>query len=98
MRVMNPRSDGFSVKVKPVVKPASTVVYVEAGLSEGYEHEPVPKHARKSLFTVSAVWIGFPMVVTSVVVAGIVVYNLGFVTATMALPVGNAVLLVTWGR
>lgn len=90
---MNPRSDGFLVKVKPVVKPASTVAHVEAGLGEEYEHEPVPEHARKSLFSVSAVWLGFPMIMTSVVLAGIIVYNLGFVTGIVAILVGNAVLM-----
>jgi cytosine permease len=65
----------------------------ESGLGEEYEHEPVPQAARKSLFAVSAVWVGFPMIMTSAVFAGIVVYNLGFVTGLAAILIGNVVLM-----
>src|ERR1051326_9043249 len=71
---------------------ASTEAQSESGLGEEYEHEPVPLNARKSLFAVSAVWVGFPMIMTSAVFAGIIVYNLGFVTGIIAILVGNAVL------
>lgn len=75
------------------VEKTSELAHLEAGLGEEYEHEPVPQHARKSLFAVSAVWIGFPMIMTSAVFAGIIVYNLGFVTGIIAILVGNAVLM-----
>jgi cytosine permease len=65
----------------------------ESGLGEEYEREPVPLSARKSLFSVSAVWVGFPMIMTSAVFSGIVVYNLGFVTGLLAIVVGDAVLM-----
>jgi cytosine permease len=33
-------------------------------LGEEYEHSPVPAQARRSLFSVTMVWIGFPMIIT----------------------------------
>ncbi|SEH63797.1 cytosine permease [Mycolicibacterium rutilum] len=70
-------------------RPAS----LEAGLGEEYEHVPVPPAARRSLFSVSAVWVGFPMIMTSAVFSGIVVYHLGFLTGLAAILVGNLVLM-----
>lgn len=64
-----------------------------SSLGEEYEREPVPLSARRSLFSVSAVWVGFPMIMTSAVFSGIVVYNLGFATGLIALLVGDAVLM-----
>src|SRR5712672_2769371 len=73
---------------------ATTVVsHHEPGLGEEYEQEPVPLSARKSLFSVSAVWVGFPMIMTSAVFSGIVVYNLGFVTGLLAILVGDTALM-----
>jgi cytosine permease len=71
----------------------TSVAQIESGLGEEYEHEPVPLAARKSLFAVSAVWVGFPMIMTSAVFAGIVVYNLGFITGLVAILIGNVVLM-----
>ena len=79
------------------VEKTSELAHLEAGLGEEYEHEPVPLSARKSLFAVSAVWIGFPMIMTSAVFAGIIVYNLGFITGIVAILVGNAVLMTYVG-
>ncbi|TVY00122.1 cytosine permease [Mycolicibacterium porcinum] len=64
-----------------------------SALGEEYENEPVPVSARKSLFAVSAVWVGFPMIMTSAVFAGIVVYNLGFATGMAAILVGDLLLM-----
>lgn len=64
-----------------------------SALGEEYENQPVPVSARKSLFAVSAVWVGFPMIMTSAVFAGIVVYNLGFVTGMAAILVGDLILM-----
>ena len=76
---------------------ASAEADSQSGLGEEYEHEPVPAAARKSLFAVSAVWVGFPMIMTSAVFSGIIVYNLGFVTGIIAILVGDAVLMVYVG-
>lgn len=72
---------------------ATTETPSESGLGEEYEHEPVPAAARKSLFSVSAVWVGFPMIMTSAVFSGIIVYHLGFITGIIAILVGDAVLM-----
>ncbi|WP_066902258.1 cytosine permease [Mycolicibacterium houstonense] len=66
-------------------------------LEDEYENEPVPASARKSLFSVSAVWVGFPMIMTSAVFAGIVVYNLGFVAGMAAILVGDLILMAYVG-
>ncbi|WP_301122813.1 cytosine permease [Mycolicibacterium fortuitum] len=64
-----------------------------SALGEEYENQPVPLSARRSLFSVSAVWVGFPMIMTSAVFAGIVVYNLGFVMGLVAILVGDLILM-----
>jgi cytosine permease len=71
----------------------NTAGHVESGLGEEYEHEPVPPSARRSLFSVSAVWVGFPMIMTSAVFSGIIVYNLGFTVGMLAILVGDLVLM-----
>lgn len=76
-----------------MTSPAPTETHSESGLGEEYEHEPVPAAARKSLFSVSAVWVGFPMIMTSAVFSGIIVYHLGFITGIIAILVGDAVLM-----
>ncbi|NGX09053.1 cytosine permease [Mycobacteroides franklinii] len=63
----------------------------ESGSSE-YENEPVPQHARRSLISVGAVWLGFPMILTCAVFGGLVVYSLGFWRGMLAIALGNAVL------
>ncbi|ALR12625.1 cytosine permease [Mycobacteroides saopaulense] len=63
----------------------------ESGTAE-YENEPVPAHARRSLTSVAAVWLGFPMILTCAVFGGLVVYSLGFWRGMLAIALGNAVL------
>ena len=62
-----------------------------------YEHEPVPPSARKSLATVSLVWLGFPMVLTMSVIGALVVEGLGFRRGVAAIVAGNLVLFVYVG-
>jgi cytosine permease len=64
----------------------------ESALAEEYENVPVPLTARRSLASVSAVWIGFPMILTCAVFGGLVVYSLGFWKGMLAILVGNLVL------
>ena len=42
----------------------SEVEQIDHVLGEEYEHVPVPSQARRSLFSVTMVWIGFPMIIT----------------------------------
>ena len=62
--------------------------------SEEYEHSPVPPDRRKSLFTVSAVWFGFPMILTNAVPGGLVVAMLGFWKGLAAIVVANVIMAV----
>ncbi|REJ06546.1 cytosine permease [Microbacterium bovistercoris] len=66
----------------------------EATASAEFEHEPVPLSHRKSLYTVSAVWFGFPMILTNAVPGGLVVAMLGFWQGVGAILVANAIMFV----
>jgi cytosine permease len=67
------------------------------GLESEFEHEPVPVSRRRSLGSVSAVWFGFPMIITNAVFGGTIVYGLGFWRGMAAIIVGNLVLLTYVG-
>lgn len=58
-----------------------------------YEEVAVPPHARRSLVSVSAVWLGFPMILTCAVFGGLIVYSLGFWRGMLAIALGNLVLM-----
>jgi len=64
---------------------------------EEYESVPVPLSARKSTTHVSAVWFGFPMVVTNTVIGGLLGWNLGFWPAVAAILLGNLILFAYVG-
>ncbi|HWU29521.1 MAG TPA: cytosine permease [Microbacterium sp.] len=66
----------------------------DASASDEFEREPVPESHRKSLFTVSAVWFGFPMILTNAVPGGLVVAMLGFWQGVCAILVANAIMFV----
>ncbi|RMB61563.1 purine-cytosine permease family protein [Tessaracoccus antarcticus] len=66
-------------------------------LESEFEHEPVPQEHRKSLLTVSAVWIGFPMILTNAVPGGLVVAALGFRSGIAAIIVANIIMAVYVG-
>ncbi|MFC3961451.1 cytosine permease [Nocardia jiangsuensis] len=61
--------------------------------SDEYESVPVPTAARRSLVSVSAVWLGFPMILTCAVFGGLIVYSLGFWRGMLAILLGNLVLM-----
>lgn len=63
-------------------------------LESEFEHTPVPVSHRKSLFTVSAVWFGFPMILTNAIPGGLVVALLGFGPGVAAILVANAIMFV----
>lgn len=67
------------------------------GLESEFEHEPVPASRRRSLGSVSAVWFGFPMIITNAVFGGTIVYGLGFVRGMAAIVVGNLILFAYVG-
>jgi len=73
---------------------SDTAATAPASGSDEFEHEPVPPSHRKSLFTVSAVWFGFPMILTNAVPGGLVVAMLGFWQGVAAILVANAIMFV----
>jgi len=66
-------------------------------LASEFEHEPVPTTRRRSLGSVSAVWFGFPMIITNAIFGGTIVYGLGFWRGIGAILAGNAVLFAYVG-
>ena len=67
------------------------------GLEQEFETEAVPASHRHSTRSVSAVWFGFPMILTNAVFGGIMAYNLGFWRAIIAILAGNLVLFAYVG-
>jgi cytosine permease len=61
-------------------------------LEEEYESSAVPEKARKSLLSVSLIWIGFPMIMTSAVTGAVIVAGLGFWQGMLAILLGNLIL------
>lgn len=70
---------------------------IEHVLGDEYEHKPVPAKARRSTFSVSMVWIGFPMIITGAMTGSILVAGMGFQSALWAMIVGNALMFVYVG-
>ena len=68
-----------------------------AAASDEYEEVPVPAEARRGLFSVSAVWVGFPMILTCAVFGGMIVFSLGFWHGMLAIGLGNLVLMLYVG-
>ena len=62
----------------------------EAFLGEEYEHHAVPLNARLSTFSVSMVWLGFPMIITGAMTGSILAVGMGFKAALLAMLIGNA--------
>lgn len=77
--------------------PSKTTSEDHHRLEEEFEHEPVPASHRKSLGSVSAVWFGFPMILTNAIFGGTIVYGLGFWRGVAAIVIGNLVLLTYVG-
>lgn len=67
---------------------------VDHVLGEEYEHEPVPLSARRSTFSVTTVWIGFPMIITGAMTGSILVLGMGFTNALWAMVLGNIIMFV----
>ncbi|WP_152395884.1 purine-cytosine permease family protein [Paenibacillus guangzhouensis] len=66
-------------------------------LDPEFEHAPVPQEYRKKLSSVAAVWFGFPMVLTSAVIGGLITAQLGFKAGALAMLLGNLLLFVMVG-
>ncbi len=66
-------------------------------LGEEYEHQPVPVSARRSLFSVTMVWIGFPMIITGAMTGSVLVLGMGFQRALTAMIIGNLLMFAYVG-
>ena len=66
-------------------------------LGEEYEHTAVPAKARRSLFSVTMVWIGFPMIITGAMTGSILVLGMGFAEALKAMIIGNLIMFAYVG-
>lgn len=66
-------------------------------LGDEYEHVPVPLSARRSTFSVSMVWLGFPMIITGAMTGSILVAGMGFQSALLAMLIGNALMFAYVG-
>lgn len=70
---------------------------LEHVLGDEYEHKPVPIKARRSTFSVSMVWIGFPMIITGAMTGSILVAGMGFKTAAFSMLIGNLLMFAYVG-
>jgi cytosine permease len=68
-----------------------------AAFEAEWEHEPVPRHARKGTGAVSLVWLGFPMIITGAVTGALIIAGLGFGTGMLAIALGNLALFLYVG-
>ena len=66
-------------------------------LGEEYEHTPVPAKARRSMFSVTMVWAGFPMIITGAMTGSILVLGMGFADALTAMIIGNLIMFAYVG-
>ena len=70
---------------------------IEHLLGEEYEHEPVPAAARRSAFSVTLVWLGFPMIITGAMTGSLLVLGMGFKSALVAMIIGNIIMFAYVG-
>lgn len=66
-------------------------------LGDEFEHTPVPMSARRSLFSVTMVWLGFPMIITGAMTGSILVLGMGFAKALTAMVIGNLIMFAYVG-
>lgn len=70
---------------------------LDHALGDEFEHRPVPLSARRSMFSVSMIWMGFPMIITGAMTGSILVLGMGFSAALTAMIIGNLIMLVYVG-
>lgn len=85
------------------IEPATAIADVDPELVEHhlleseYEQEAVPMAARRSLASVSLVWLGFPMIITGAITGALIVTGLGFQRGLLAIALGNLALFLYVG-
>lgn len=99
----NPQRDDHFESPFSRIMPATEVSDVDPELTEHhlleaeYEQGPVPLHARRSLGSVSLVWLGFPMIITGAITGALIVGGLGFQRGLLAIALGNLALFLYVG-
>lgn len=66
-------------------------------LESEFEHTAVPLNKRKSLMSVTLVWVGFPMIITGAITGAALVAGLGFQKALWAMLIGNLMMFAYVG-
>lgn len=66
-------------------------------LESEFEHGSVPLTHRKSLTSVTLVWVGFPMIITGAITGAALVLSMGFQRGLLAMIVGNVLMLAYVG-
>lgn len=66
-------------------------------MEDEYERTPVPLEKRKSLLSVTMVWAGFPMIITSAVTGATLVHSMGFSKGLIGILLGNILLFLYVG-
>lgn len=66
-------------------------------LESEFEHTPVPISHRKSLTSVTLVWVGFPMIITGAITGAALVNGMGFQRGLEAMIFGNVIMLAYVG-
>jgi cytosine permease len=92
-----PGSSGECAMSSTAAVKESEVEQIDHVLGEEYEHMPVPAQARRSLFSVTMVWIGFPMIITGAMTGSVLVLGMGFQRALIAMIVGNLIMFAYVG-
>ena len=75
----------------------SPPVSTEPGVLDEFETQRVPQSHRRSLLSVTSVWAGFPLVITSSLSGAAIVHGLGFVTGMFAILAGCMLLFAYVG-
>ena len=87
----HPKAHSFESEVEEVEQQIDHV------LGEEYEHKPVPPQARRTMFSVTMVWIGFPMIITGAMTGSVLVLGMGFERALTAMIIGNLLMFAYVG-
>ena len=83
--------------MKPESSTPHTLHGADLVLGDEYEHSAIPAQARRSTFSVSMVWIGFPMIITGAMTGSILVAGMGFQRAFMSMLIGNLLMFAYVG-
>jgi cytosine permease len=73
------------------------MVMTQKNVTLEYERAPVPLTERKSLMSITWIWVGFPMIITGAITGGTLVQDMGFASALWAMIIGNLMLFAYVG-